>query len=449
MVRRLAAVVALAALAASAPAGRAAAAAGAVDGLTLGRIEPVLPPGEPRGLVFLLSGEQGLTPELGDAAAKLAARLGVIVAPVDLPAFLARQSALDRDCLYLVSDLEEVSQRLQAGRARYLTPVLAGTGMGAAAAYAALAQAPDATVAGAAGDGFAVRVATRVPLCAGAPSEPAAEGGFRYRPSPLPGWWRVAASPEDRAAAADFARAAGAGAEVVDAPAGGDLAERLALLLGPPVDAAARASQTLARLPLVELPVDKPGKLMAVVYSGDGGWRDIDKDIAGRLQASGVPVVGVDSLRYFWSEKTPDQLAKDLGLILDRYREAWRRPEVVLVGYSFGADALPFAYNRLGPDQRSAVRRLALLGLAPTADMAIRVAGWLGLDSGTGLPVAPELARLPPGLVQCFYGAEEEGTACTAPELKGAELVRTGGGHHFDGDYAALADAIVRGAERP
>ena len=48
---------------------------------------------------------------------------------------------------------------------------------------------------------------------------------------------------------------------------------------------------------------------MAVIYSGDGGWRDIDKDIAGALQEKGIPVVGVDSLRYFWSEKTPDQVA--------------------------------------------------------------------------------------------------------------------------------------------
>ena len=63
---------------------------------------------------------------------------------------------------------------------------------------------------------------------------------------------------------------------------------------------------------------------MAVVYSGDGGWRDIDKDIASRLQAKGIPVVGVDSLRYFWSEKTPEQIAADLGLIMAHYREAWR-----------------------------------------------------------------------------------------------------------------------------
>ena len=66
---------------------------------------------------------------------------------------------------------------------------------------------------------------------------------------------------------------------------------------------------------------------MAVVYSGDGGWRDIDKEIAGRLQELGIPVVGVDSLRYFWSERTPERIAADLDLIMAHYREAWQRPE--------------------------------------------------------------------------------------------------------------------------
>ena len=151
-------------------------------------------------------------------------------------------------------------------------------------------------------------------------------------------------------------------------------------------------------------------------------------------------------MRYFWSERTPERIAADLDLILDRYRDAWQRPEVILIGYSFGADVLPFAYNRLTPEHQRSVRRLALLGLSSTASMVIRVAGWLGIDAG-GLPTAPELARLPPGLVQCFYGSEEEDTACTSPALKGALLVRTSGGHHFDGNYEALADAILAGVK--
>ena len=126
----------------------------AVDGLSLGQLQLVVPAGEPRGLVFLFSDQTGPTPELAQAAQHIAG-LGLIVAPVDLPAFLRQQESKPQKCLYLVGDIEEASRRIQAlgGRGHFLTPIVAGTGMGAAAAYAALAQAPAATLAGAAGDG--------------------------------------------------------------------------------------------------------------------------------------------------------------------------------------------------------------------------------------------------------------------------------------------------------
>jgi type IV secretory pathway VirJ component len=403
-----------------------------------------MPAAEPVGLIFLFSDLAGGTAELEEAARRLT-EMGLIVAPVELRSFLQRQDALGRQCLYLVSDIEEASRRIQAqrGRGRYLTPIVAGTGMGAAVAYAALAQAPDATLAGAASDGFVTRIVTKVPLCAGAPVQPAAGGGFNYGPAPLPGWWRVTPVADETEAAARFAASAGADDALVAAPEGG-LDDRLAALLEGPLSAA--TGEALAGLPLIELPVTAPGRLMAVVYSGDGGWRDIDKDIAARLQAAGIPVVGVDSLRYFWSEKTPEQIATDLGQILDHYREAWQRPAVILAGYSFGADILPFAYNRLTPEQQASIRRVSLLGLSPTADLEIHVTGWLGVEDHAGSRlILPEIERLPTPKVQCFYGAEETDTACTAPELKGAELIETPGGHHFDGDYGKLADAIARG----
>ena len=187
---------------------------------------------------------------------------------------------------------------------------------------------------------------------------------------------------------------------------------------------------------------------MAVVFSGDGGWRDIDKDIAGRLQQRGIPVVGVDSLRYFWSRED----AREGRLRPRKDHEPlpgpWQRPDVVLVGYSFGADILPFVYNRLGEGERAQVTDLALLGFSHSADFEIHVTGWLGVTKqANSRPTAPELAKIPVKIVQCFYGRDDTDTACTSPELRGARLVETPGGHHFDGDYGKLADAIVAATE--
>jgi type IV secretory pathway VirJ component len=113
---------------------------------------------------------------------------------------------------------------------------------------------------------------------------------------------------------------------------------------------------------------------------------------------------------------------------------------VGLVGYSFGAG--------LPDDVRAAVVEVSPLGLEPRAPFEIAVSGWLGGVPADAPPVLPELARLDLSRVQCFYGEEEELTLCTDPALEGAEIIRTTGGHHFDGDYEALARRILEGAER-
>jgi type IV secretory pathway VirJ component len=195
---------------------------------------------------------------------------------------------------------------------------------------------------------------------------------------------------------------------------------------------------------LVELPAGQPSEMLAVILSGDGGWRDLDKTIAESLSRSGVDVVGWDCLRYFWNAKTPQQIADDLSRVLRVYGARWHTKHVALIGYSFGADILPFAYNRLPDAERAEVSLLSLLGFAKAADFEIRVGGWLGLPpSDAALPVQPEMARIPPALVQCFHGEEEEDTACPDLAGTGAVVIRTPGSHHFGRDYDALAEQIL------
>jgi type IV secretory pathway VirJ component len=52
--------------------------------------------------------------------------------------------------------------------------------------------------------------------------------------------------------------------------------------------------------------------------------------------------------------------------------------------------------------------------------------------------------------VQCFFGADEgaDETSCRSPEAVGSELIERPGGHHFDGDYATIAEMILAGLKR-
>lgn len=417
------------------------------DAGRLGAIRLYLPPGgHPTSLVYLVSDAAGWNDDLSTAA-RQAATDGRVVAGVDLPTVLSALRAGDDTCHYLVSDFEVESYKLQRDLAfaAYASPILAGVGEGGALTYASLAQAPAATIAGAISIAPTDSLDTKVAFCPGAPATPAT-AGFSYGPyDTLPGWWRVV---DDNPSDALSALVAGShGAFAPGDPSHSTVAPLLARTLADqPLD---DGEATVAALPLVELPGDKSNGLLAIVYSGDGGWRDLDKTIAEKLQEQGVSVVGVDSLRYFWESQSPGQIAHDLAAVIRHYQKAWGSKQVALIGYSFGANVLPFAYNALPSDVQKSVTQMSLLGLADRTDFEIRVTGWLGVAPPDDSPlVTPELAKIDPRLVQCFYGVEEDDTACTDPTLAHAQLVKTEGGHHFDGDYGRLADIILAGMKQ-
>jgi type IV secretory pathway VirJ component len=366
-----------------------------------GRVALTQPDGPAQGVVILLA--SGNRAQRQAAAARIAAT-GAVVATVDGDRYLARLQRAGAGCGHAWHDAEQLSRHLQRdlhGR-RYFLPMLAGTGTRATLAERIVGAAPVATLGGAIGVAPAP-----IEACAGTVPVSAAQGFVDLTAPP--------------AAAAQTVLAARVAAHLHVPDRGGALDD----------------------LPLTELPVRAPGAPLAIVLSGDGGWRDIDKGMAEALQRRGIAVVGWDSLRYFWQSKPPAQASADLARVIDYYRQRWHPQRILLVGYSFGATALPFMYNRLPPAQRAQVGLLALLGVDHKADFQIRVRNWLDLgDADDALPVQPEIARIAPSQLLCVYGDKEKDTVC--PELRdtGVQIVALHGGHHFDKHPAGLATIV-------
>lgn len=218
------------------------------------------------------------------------------------------------------------------------------------------------------------------------------------------------------------------------------------LLAAPPAGADSLASSRLAQLPLVEVPAASGGDTLAVFYSGDGGWASFDAGVAGDLARADIPVVGVNSLRYFWNQRTPPGAAADLTNVLDHYMAAWGRPKVILIGYSFGADALPAIVARLSPQLRAHVRLMALVGVGRTGELKFQPGSWLNMSSAGAYPIAPVLAGLGAMPRICIFGDHDPHEACSRFSSGEARAVRLAGGHHFDGDYAPVSAAILKSA---
>lgn len=419
---------------------------------TIGTPEIVLPRAAPTGTVVLFSGADGWGDAERGIATTLAGR-GQIVIGIDLAATLRRMAASRDACATLIGEIEAASHQAQreAGAPAYRFPVLAGMRAGGTMALEVAGQASTATIDRVLAVDPDPALPGRKPLCTDAP-RPAGPPPHDLPAYDLPAgrlpygvYIRLSAAataPVRRQAAGFSARHPDA--KLADAPQASPLSVLLDALPAPLPPAGAAG---VADLPLVELPVAHPGGAFAVLYSGDGGWRDLDKSLAAILQRNGLPVVGVDALRYFWTHRSPEQAAHDLGRIIDAYRRKWGADKVALIGFSFGADVLPALYNRLAAADRAAVAQLSLLGFSATADFEVTVAGWLRQHGSGALPTLPEVRRIEPQRVQCFYGEDDDEAAC--PQVgNGLELIRTSGGHHFDGDYEALARHILQGLKR-
>lgn len=435
-----------------------------VSGGRYGDVTVEWPRGEMRGFVVLFSKGKGWTAADSQAAHALAEQ-GALTVGVDTGRYAANLAATGPACRHLDGDAEAVSHQLerQLKSDRYFAPIMVGTGQGATLALHVLAQAPANTIAGAVAVDPEAKLDRDFTQC---PPDPTISRG-----SALPGFVETGVTAQSGVAAAQQAERS-AVREGADTPgfhfdkdadrltapvlaksprvfaASTTPADQLSALIKPHLQSYVAGEQDVSDLPLVELPAAHPHGMLAIVMSGDGGWRDLDKTIGEQLSKDGVSVVGWDSLRYFWSEKTPEQVSRDLARVLQVYGARWHANSIALIGYSFGADVMPFAYDRLPAALRDKVSIVSLLGFAPSADFQIRVTGWLGMPaSDKALAAKPAVDRLPAGLVQCFYGAEETDTLC--PALSGTqEVIRTSGGHHFGRGYDELEKRILSGWEK-
>ncbi|WP_373330763.1 AcvB/VirJ family lysyl-phosphatidylglycerol hydrolase [Salmonirosea aquatica] len=199
-----------------------------------------------------------------------------------------------------------------------------------------------------------------------------------------------------------------------------------------------------ADLPLTLIPTSVNSEQPLVFFiSGDGGWIEFDQKLSETLSRRGMPVVGLDARKYFWKEKTPAQTTAELSAAIAQYMKRWNKKTFVLLGFSFGASIVPFVATRLAPDLQKSLRVVIALSPDERTDFEVHLADMLNLGNNKGhYNVLAEMTRIKDSGLVCLFGHDEDNAVEAKLTQAGIRVAHLPGGHHYDDNYGALAEAI-------
>jgi type IV secretory pathway VirJ component len=187
-------------------------------------------------------------------------------------------------------------------------------------------------------------------------------------------------------------------------------------------------------LPVVVYPSSNPAsKRLVIMLSGDGGWLDFNDELAVAFSKHGFNVIGFNSRTYFWEQRSPEQTASDILLLIDQYTKLYKTSRIYLVGYSFGADVVPFLYNRLPATVRNKVVALEMLSPFASSDFMVHTADLLNISADDKpFKVAEELQSVSIPIF-CFYGEKEDPKALQKVKKRNFIIRLVAGDHHYEG----------------
>jgi len=419
----------------------------------------------PSRVVLFVSGDGGWNKGVVDMARQIAT-MDALVAGIDITRYLKELSSSQEKCSYPAADFEALSKYIQEKFAfpAYVQPLLVGYSSGATLVYATMVQAPPDTFAAAISLGFCPDLPLQKPFCRGygLEWEPGPRGkGYSFLPAKrlLSPWIAFQGIIDQVCAASEVEKYVPqvAMGKIVLLPKVGhgfsvprnwwpQFRDTIQHIFENKSAGRPPVNDSLNDLPLVEVKSANNGKeVFAVIISGDGGWAGIDREVAQVLSGKHMPVVGWDSLRYFWKPRTPEGAAHDLERILKHYFQVWNMKTVVLIGYSFGADVLPFLINRMTDDLKRTIRLVSLIGPSRKAEFEFHFTDWIGgAPRGKTYILLPEMKKLTGMSVLCFFSDHEKETICTDPALEKIKPISLPGGHHFGGNFGGIAARILK-----
>jgi type IV secretory pathway VirJ component len=422
--------------------------------------------GTPGNIVIMISGDAGWKYGVVEFARSFANK-NTIVAGIDILAYYKQLRTSKEDCFMVASDFVELATAVERkyNFTGYIPPVVMGYSSGATLVYGILAQARPGTFIGGISLGFCPDIALPKKLCQtnGLTEKVISNSrGYLLLPdSRLGNPWIVLQGKKDKICSfdsvADFVKKT-VDAELVAIPETGHDFSRL-------VDFMPQWKQAYNKLiskyfsaqaenvktnKFTEIPYnitrektqarDAP---VALLLSGDGGWFGFEQAIADKLGAYGIPTIGIDTRKYFWNRKTPEKTASDMAEILNYHGNEWGKTRFILIGYSQGAEIVPFRITHFPDYIKSNVLSAILLSPARTTDFEIHISNMLDLGNRQNTyNVIEEIKKIEKINTICIYGENEKSPIPGLLKGTSVNFVFIPGDHHYHGNSTLIVKVM-------
>ncbi len=199
----------------------------------------------------------------------------------------------------------------------------------------------------------------------------------------------------------------------------------------------AQVTDDITDLPVTLFAAKKQaGETMVLFLTGDGGLNTFSQKLADEYTSAGLPVVAFNSSKYFWKRRTPDQSALDVAALMNKYSKELKKKFILLCGYSFGADVMPFIYMRLPEDLKEKVSRIQLLSPSAYTDFEVHLSY---LFISKKFDIASEVKKIDKPVI-CYYGASESDKPLKDLVMKNFKVILLKGDHHYESSFGEIVN---------
>jgi type IV secretory pathway VirJ component len=150
---------------------------------------------------------------------------------------------------------------------------------------------------------------------------------------------------------------------------------------------------------------DKP---LVVFFTGDSGRSHFDKKLTDSLCANNIPLMCINSYKYFRRRKTPQQTLDSILPYIDLNLKKYNRRKFIFAGYSFGSEIVPFLYNLMSDEWKDKVEFIVLLSPSYNSDFKIHFLDRVGFTlKRWPYDVLHEIMKIEEKKVIVFWGVDE------------------------------------------